>query len=61
MRRLAALAAGVLAVVLLAAPQARAGTLADCLARQHVCVSGEGRGLVSQGQQAQLDFGGGGF
>ncbi len=55
MRRLAALAAGVLAVVLLAAPQARAGTLADCLARQHVCVSGEGRGLVSQGQQAQLE------
>jgi len=30
-------------------------TLGDCLARQHVCVTSEGRSLISQGQQAQLE------
>jgi hypothetical protein len=58
MRRL--LAAMIAAVVLgLAltwgnAVQARAGTLPQCLARQHVCVSADGRALVSASQRAQL-------
>ena len=46
---------GVLAVVLLSGVPARAGTLSDCLARHHVCVTSEGRSLISQGQQAQLE------
>jgi uncharacterized membrane protein YgcG len=32
-----------------------ASTLTDCLAQQHVCVAGNGRGLISPGQQAQLE------
>ena len=55
MKGLLALAAGVLAVLLLAPSQASASTLADCLARQHVCVTGDGRGLVSESQQSQLE------
>ena len=55
MRRLVALVIGVLAVVFLAGAPARAGTLSDCLAKHHVCVTSEGRSLISQGQQAQLD------
>jgi uncharacterized membrane protein YgcG len=46
---------GVLAVLWLSGPPARASTLADCLARQHVCVNSEGRSLVSQSQQGQLE------
>jgi uncharacterized membrane protein YgcG len=46
---------GVLAVVWLSGPPARAGTLADCLAKQHVCVTSEGHSLISQSQQAQLE------
>ena len=55
MRRLVALVIGVLAVVLLAGAPARAETLSDCLAKHHVCVTSEGRSLVSQSQQAQLE------
>ena len=55
MRRLLALVIGVLAVVLLSGAPARAGTLSDCLAKHHVCVTSEGRSLISQGQQAQLE------
>jgi uncharacterized membrane protein YgcG len=54
-RWLLALAAGTLAVLLLAPSPASASTLADCLARQHVCVTGDGRSLVSEGQQSQLE------
>jgi hypothetical protein len=54
-RRLMALVIGVLAVVLLAGAPARADTLSDCLAKHHVCVTSEGRSLISQGQQAQLE------
>ena len=55
MRRLLALAIGVLAVAWPAGPPASASTLAQCLASQHVCVSSEGRGLLSQDQQGQLE------
>ena len=55
MRRLLALVIGVLAVVLLSGAPARADTLSDCLAKPHVCVTSEGRSLISQGQQAQLE------
>ena len=58
MRRLAALmlcVLGVLAVVLLPGGPARADTLADCLATHHVCVTSEGRSLISQSQQTQLE------
>jgi uncharacterized membrane protein YgcG len=48
------LAALVLFPLLLSPAPASASTLSDCLARQHVCVTGEGRSLVSEGQQSQL-------
>jgi len=54
-RRLVALVIGVLAVVLLAGAPARAETLSDCLAKHHVCVTSQGRSLISQGQQDQLE------
>ena len=59
-KRLLALGAGILAALvlfplLLAPSPASASTLSDCLARQHVCVTGEGRSLVSEGQQSQLE------
>jgi uncharacterized membrane protein YgcG len=59
-KRLLALGAGTLAALVLfplplAASPASASTLSDCLARQHVCVTGEGRSLVSEGQQSQLE------
>jgi hypothetical protein len=54
-RRLLVLITGLLAVALLAATPARAESLTDCLARQHVCVASDGRALVSQSQQAQLE------
>jgi len=54
-RRLVALVIGVLAVVLLAGAPARAQTLSDCLAGHHVCVTTDGRSLISQAQQAQLE------
>jgi uncharacterized membrane protein YgcG len=54
-RRLVALMLGVLAAVWLSGAPARADTLAGCLAKQHVCVTGAGRALVSQSQQDQLE------
>ena len=55
MRRLLMLIIGLLAVVWLSGPPARASTLADCLAKQHVCVASEARSLISQSQQARLE------
>jgi len=49
------LAALVLFPLLLFPSPASASTLSDCLARQHVCVTGEGRSLVSEGQRSQLE------
>ena len=58
MRRLLALMLGVLGVLAaigLSGSPARADTLADCLSTHHVCVTSDGRGLVSQSQQTQLE------
>ena len=58
MRRLLALLACMgcmLAAVWLSGAPARASTLGDCLAQHHVCVTSEGRSLISQSQQAQLE------
>jgi len=44
-----------LAVLWLSASPASASTLTDCLAQRNVCVAGDARGLVSAGQQAQLE------
>jgi uncharacterized membrane protein YgcG len=49
------LAALVLSPVLLSPSPASASVLSDCLAQQHVCVTGDGRSLVSEGQQSQLE------
>src|SRR5215468_1419548 len=53
--RMSALAALLLFPVLLSPSPASASTLTDCLAQQHVCVTGNGRSLVSEGQQSQLE------
>jgi uncharacterized membrane protein YgcG len=53
MKTLLALGAGAFAAFWLSPSQAGASTLTDCLARQHVCVTGDSRHLVSAGQQAQ--------
>jgi hypothetical protein len=55
MRRLLGLGLGVLAALWLVPAQAGASTLADCLAKQHVCVASSARSLVSQSQEAQLE------
>ena len=55
MKRLLIAAALVLTGVGLFPAQASASTLAQCLAQQHVCVSGSARPIVSQGQEAQLE------
>jgi uncharacterized membrane protein YgcG len=60
LRRLLALGVGTLAALvlfplLLAPSAASASTLSDCLARQHVCATDDGRGLISEGQQSQLE------
>ena len=55
MKRLLGLVAGVLAVLLLVPAQASASALTDCVARQEVCVAGDGRSLISQAQQAKLE------
>jgi uncharacterized membrane protein YgcG len=60
LRRLLALGVGTLAALvlfplLLAPSPASASTLSDCLARQHVCATDDGRGLISEGQQSQLE------
>src|SRR5215471_5851989 len=51
------LALGVCAVVAfwLVPSHASASTLTDCLARQHVCVASDGRSLISQSQEADLE------
>jgi uncharacterized membrane protein YgcG len=54
-KRLLALGVLTLAVLLLAPSAASASTLVDCLARQHVCVTSDGRSLVTEGQQSQLE------
>src|SRR5436190_18709656 len=46
---------GVLAAIWLSGASARADTLKDCLAKHHVCVTSEGRSLISQSQQDQLE------
>lgn len=55
MTRLLGLGVGVLAALWLVPAQASGSTLAECLAARHVCVAGDGRSLVSQSQQAQLE------
>src|SRR5215469_5914168 len=50
-----ALGVSVLAVLFLFSAPAGASTLTDCLARQHVCVASDGRSLVSESQEAQLE------
>ena len=55
MKRLLGLVVGVLAVLLLLPAQASASALTDCVAKQEVCVAGDGRSLISQGQQAKLE------
>jgi uncharacterized membrane protein YgcG len=54
-RRFLALMFGVLAAIWLTGTPARADTLKDCLAKHHVCVTSEGRSLISQSQQDQLE------
>src|SRR5690349_24958620 len=46
---------GMLAAIGLSGSPARADTLADCLGTHHVCVTSDGRSLVSQSQQTQLE------
>src|SRR5690348_11792640 len=46
---------GVVAAIGLSGSPARADTLADCLRTHHVCVTTDGRSLVSQSQQTQLE------
>jgi type II secretory pathway pseudopilin PulG len=59
MRRLLAVIIGLaltgLALAWVTAGPASAATLPQCLAKQHVCVSADGRALVSAGQQADLE------
>jgi len=54
-KRLLAIGVSAVAVLTLSSFQASASTPTDCLAQRHVCVSGEGRSLISGGQQAQLE------
>ena len=54
MKRLLVFAALLFTGLGLFAAPASASTLAQCLARQHVCVSGSARSLVSASQEAQL-------
>ena len=46
------LLAGLLLLVPAGASAAGTGTLAGCLAQQHVCVSGAGHALLSRSQEA---------
>src|SRR6476660_2201014 len=46
---------GMLAAIGLSGSPARADTLANCLGTHHVCVTSDGRSLVSQSQQTQLE------
>ena len=55
MKRLLGLVAVVVAAFLLVPAQASASALTDCLGKQEVCVAGDGRSLISQGQQDKLE------
>ena len=55
MKRLLIAAALVFTGIGLFPAPASASTLAQCLAQQHVCVSGGARSLISAGQEAQLE------
>jgi uncharacterized membrane protein YgcG len=55
MKTLLALGVGAFAAFWLSPSQADASTLTNCLAQQHVCVTGDSRHLVSAGQEAQLE------
>ena len=55
MRRVVALLIGVLAIVWLSGSPASASTLAGCLTSHHVCVTTDGRSLISTSQQDQLE------
>jgi preprotein translocase subunit YajC len=55
MKTLLALVVSALVAVCLFPSRASASTLPDCLAQQHVCVTSDGRSLISEGQQAQLE------
>src|SRR5215813_14438018 len=55
MKRLLGLAVGVVAAFPLFSSQASAETLTSCLAKQYVCVSSDGRSLISRGQEARLE------
>jgi uncharacterized membrane protein YgcG len=54
LKRLLAVGVSAFALLALAPGEASASPLTDCLAQQHVCVSGNGRSLISEGQQARL-------
>jgi uncharacterized membrane protein YgcG len=55
MKRLLAVGVSALAVLCLSPALASASTVTDCLDRQHVCATSDGRSLVSDGQQAELE------
>jgi uncharacterized membrane protein YgcG len=55
MKRLLALGVSALAAFWLVPAHASASTLTDCLAQQHVCVASDGRSLISQSQEADLE------
>src|SRR5215468_7894293 len=55
MKRLLALGVSALAALWLVPAHASASTLTDCLAQQHVCVASDGRSLISQSQEADLE------
>jgi uncharacterized membrane protein YgcG len=54
-RLLLALGVTAISLSLVSPSPAVASTLTDCLAQQHVCIAGNGRGLISEGQQAHLE------
>src|SRR5215813_11740811 len=55
MKRWLALGVSALAAFWLVPTHASASTLTDCLAQQHVCVASDGRSLISQSQEAELE------
>jgi uncharacterized membrane protein YgcG len=55
MKRLLALVVAALAATCVFAAPAGASTLPGCAAQQHVCVTGDGRSLISESQRAQLE------
>jgi uncharacterized membrane protein YgcG len=55
MKKLLALVVAAFAALCVFAGPAGASTLPDCVAQQHVCVSSDGRSLISESQQAQLE------